>query len=124
MLVGLLGVHAWYIRKQESPNANILKGFMVGAAVWALVCLIMASIVSGGLAKTCSEFEKNDQHSSCGAIFGYGFFEGQFVGKGKSINTISAATTSGWMVMLGWMGIAVYEYFLYRNANNLWWTSI
>ena len=119
-----LAYHGWYIRKQENRPVKVVKATLIVACFWSFVCLIMASIVSGGLAKTCSEFEKNDQHSSCGAIFGYGFHDNDLSGRGKNINTISAAATCGWIMMLCWIAMSAFEYRMMKQASNVWWTSL
>ncbi|KAI8905614.1 hypothetical protein EDD86DRAFT_211917 [Gorgonomyces haynaldii] len=124
LLAGVIGTHLFYLyKKEENPPPQVTKAFFIGACVWSFVSLVVAGMVSGGIAQMCSEFQKNEEHKSCGAVLGDGFFEGDFSGKGKNVNTIYAAASAGWVVMFGWIAIAFLEKKL-QNTAAMWWTSI
>ncbi|KAH6561677.1 hypothetical protein BASA50_000308 [Batrachochytrium salamandrivorans] len=112
----------WLIWKAEQPSRRVVFVFAMTASIFAFIYLITASVVSGGLSKTCSEFAKVESFRSCSNVFSDGFFA-DTVAKlySKSLTTVSAAAGAGWATCICWAALAGYEWVNYRVSANKWW---
>ncbi|KAI8894402.1 hypothetical protein BC833DRAFT_605023 [Globomyces pollinis-pini] len=120
LLLAVTGIRFFFIYKKEEPSRNVVMALAGAAAVWTAISFIMAAIVSSGVGKTCSEFEKSGK--SCGAVFGEGFFANDInIIYKKNINTVNAAVGSGWTLVIFWGLYAAFEFYSYRNASLKWW---
>ncbi|KAJ2989946.1 hypothetical protein HDV02_004698, partial [Globomyces sp. JEL0801] len=119
LLFASIGTRFYFLYKKEEPSRTVLMVLASAASFWAFVSLIMGFVVSGGVAHTCEQFEKSGK--SCGAVFGEGFYaNNKDVVYKKNINTINAATGSGWALVLFWIMYAAYEWHSYRHASLKW----
>jgi hypothetical protein len=113
-------IRGYFIYKKEEPSRNVIMGLAVTGTFWAFVSLIMASILSAGVAKTCSEFTKSGK--TCGAVFGEGFFADiTSLIYYKNINTVNATVGAGWMTFVSWAVYGAFEWYSYRHSSLKWW---
>ncbi|KAI9101968.1 hypothetical protein DFS34DRAFT_612214 [Phlyctochytrium arcticum] len=123
LLAIMLGVGAVYFLARDSGRAKrVILAFALVASLFALVSLIGASIITAGLAKSCSEFEKIEGAQSCGVIFSEGFFKDNSQEKyPKSLAVVKAAVSAGWLMTVGWVAYAAAEWWNWRVASQRWW---
>jgi hypothetical protein len=91
----------------------------------SFIQLVMASIVSAGLSKTCSEFVKNDRGSSCSSVFNDGFFsvgtDGKFTGHSKSFSSISSVQGANWVQVIFWGLTTFCVWAFWKESSDQWW---
>ena len=120
LLFAITLFRGYFLYRDQEPSRQVILSLFVITAVWTLVSIVMALILSLGISKTCQEFEKRGR--SCGAIFGDGFYVND---KGdvyrKNIDTVYASNGAGWVVCLFWGLYAAFEYTAYKSSSLRWW---
>jgi hypothetical protein len=120
LLFAVVGVRGYFMYKQEEPSRTVLLSLASVATFWAMIMIIMASILTAGVDKTCSEFRKSGK--SCGAVFGEGFFaDTTKTIYYKNINTVNATVGASWVTFIFWVVYASFEWYSYRHASLKWW---
>ena len=118
----LLAARLYAHQKNIMISKQAIQILATSAAVWALVNLIMASIMSSGLRQTCSEFEKS--HQTCEHVFKAGFSVNAQTGASKSLGMASSAVGACWVLFLTLAAYSAIEWYNYRRANLQWWVSV
>jgi hypothetical protein len=120
LLFAVVGVRGYFMYKQEEPSRTVLMALAAVATLWSFVMIIMASVITAGVDKTCTEFRKSGK--SCGAVFGEGFFADRTTNVYyKNINTVNAAVGASWVTFVFWVVYAAFEWYSYRHASLKWW---
>jgi hypothetical protein len=120
LLFAIVGVRGYLLYKQEEPSRTLLLSLASVASLWAFIMIIMASILTAGVDKTCSEFRKSTK--SCGVVFGEGFFaDTTKTVYYKNINTVNATVGASWVTFIFWVVYASFEWYSYRHASLKWW---
>ncbi|KAI8926161.1 hypothetical protein BC831DRAFT_457734 [Entophlyctis helioformis] len=121
-LLAVAAGRLYFAYKQNEPAKRVIFVFAAVATAFAVFFLVMAPVTNAGLGVTCTQFEKNGNGRTCGGVFNDGFYANDTsIMYKKSLTTLRAAVTSGWITFISWAGIAGMEWYSYKTTTVKWW---